>query len=285
MEKIQGQVQPRLETKEEKWEKVPLSQKEYLEKTYSGYNNLNDKQKALYLQINEGVKNMDESIQIEANATKEDVELVNEMILADHPEYFWSIGGGKIQKEITSSVLGKEEIKMIYVPEYTESKDDKNIEEKEIESVADKWLEGISEDANDYEKVKYVFDTVINHADYDLNSKENQNIKSVFLYGSTVCSGYTKATQYLLTKLGIPCNTVRGTINGENHVWNLVKVNGQWFWLDTTTGNQKYSVLNQYVQYKSYDYFLCSTSKLLETHVISDKYHVPDVPESYKGFI
>ena len=37
-----------------------------------------------------------------------------------------------------------------------------------------------------------------------------------------ICGGYAQALQALYEQVGIPCLTVSGQWNGENHMWNLV---------------------------------------------------------------
>ena len=73
---------------------------------------------------------------------------------------------------------------------------------EEIDAAASRILSGISPDAGDYEKVKYVYDTLIRETDYELGAPDNQNIYSVFVNHVSVCQGYAKATQYLLNRLG-----------------------------------------------------------------------------------
>ena len=50
----------------------------------------------------------------------------------------------------------------------------------------------------------------------------------------TVCAGYARAVYMLCQERGIPCICVKGTLNGGNHLWNLVYVDGQWLHLDVT---------------------------------------------------
>lgn len=53
-----------------------------------------------------------------------------------------------------------------------------------------------------------------------------------------VCEGYAKAYQFLLSGAGVDCSYVTGTANGTAHAWNIVKCDGQWFWVDLTFDDQ-----------------------------------------------
>ncbi len=61
-----------------------------------------------------------------------------------------------------------------------------------IEAAVEPIIGGISAEASDYDKVKYVYVTVIINTDYNLNASDNQNIYSVFVNKSSVCQGYAK---------------------------------------------------------------------------------------------
>ena len=50
-----------------------------------------------------------------------------------------------------------------------------------------------------------------------------------------ICGGYAQAFQALLKQGGIPCLTVSGRMGGENHMWNLARIDGQWLYFDPTS--------------------------------------------------
>lgn len=51
---------------------------------------------------------------------------------------------------------------------------------------------------------------------------------------NVVCEGYAKAFQYLCDLAGIDCYTVTGTLEGREHMWNLVPLDGQNYLVDVT---------------------------------------------------
>lgn len=60
---------------------------------------------------------------------------------------------------------------------------------------------------------------------------------------SAVCDGYAFAYEYLLQQEGIECTIVFGRAGSaddmENHAWNLVKLDGQWYEVDATWDDQE----------------------------------------------
>ncbi len=83
-------------------------------------------------------------------------------------------------------------------------------------------------------------------------------------------------TQYLLEKLDIPCAVVAGTADGQSHAWNLVKLDGEYYYMDTTWGNATYSGdgmgLDSFI---NYNYFAVTTGELQKTHQPNDDIIVP----------
>ena len=70
-----------------------------------------------------------------------------------------------------------------------------------------------------------------------MSADNNQNILSVFLGKKTVCQGYACAVQYLLQQAGVPCVIITGIAQGQPHAWNMVLLDGDYYYLDATWGN------------------------------------------------
>lgn len=190
----------------------------------------------------------------------------------DHPEIYWIDG-----YSYTKHTKNGEVVYLTFSGKYTYSESQCAGFESKIDSYVNKCLGGISKSASDYEKVKYVYEYLINNTDYVLTSPDNQNILSVFVNGKSVCQGYAKATQYLLQQLGVPCTMVVGSvIGGEGHAWNLVNIDGSYYYVDTTWGDSSYNINGQTVDMGvNYDYLNITTNDLEKTHNINNVVTMP----------
>ena len=84
----------------------------------------------------------------------------------------------------------------------------------------------------------YVTSTVSYDQRYysDRNSMpyESQTALGALRDGVAICGGYAHAVKLLFEKAGIPCFNVTGKYFGENHMWNIALLDGQWLWFDAT---------------------------------------------------
>lgn len=216
---------------------------------------------------------------LRAGLNEENIDKIFQCVLNDHPELFY-VEGYSYTKYTRGNVL----VSVEFSGTYSVDLETAQKREEEIQSAADAILAGIGSDASDYDKVKYVYETLIRNTDYDLNAADNQNIYSVFVHHLSVCQGYAKATQYLLNRLGIECTLVLGTVEtGEGHAWNLVKVDGDYYYVDTTWGDVSYQTEESASQEGAqtvmpeinYDYLNVTSEELLRTHIIGGQVPMP----------
>lgn len=206
-----------------------------------------------------------------------DIDRIFQCVLNDHPELFYVEG-----YSYTKYTKGGSIVSVAFSGTYNTDPETAREKEAQIQEAAARLLAGVSETASDYDKVKYVYDTLIRETDYDLRSSDNQNIYSVFVNHASVCQGYAKAAQYLLNRLGIPCTLVLGTVDtGEGHAWNLVQVDGSWYYVDATWGDASYQQEEgTEAQFSmpeiNYDYLNVTTAELLRTHTIGGVVPMPD---------
>ena len=116
----------------------------------------------------------------------------------------------------------------------------------------------------------------------------NQNIVSVFVNHKTVCRGYAYAAQYLLHELGIACTTVEGTAKGTDHAWNLVVLDGEYYFMDVTWGNSQYesesSETGTREKHILYDYLAATTALMAKSHSASDAIALPNCTATQNSY-
>ena len=252
------------------YQKVSITEEENTEKYY--YQQLPTEQRQVYQEILEGVRNHTEEIYVH-NA---DVDETNQIFQ-------------KLMKE-------QSDLQPI-VDAYKEYKKNKEtIEDSLSMQAAEKWLADLDADADDYHKILYVYEKIVDEVEYDESAPDNQNIYSVFVNQKSVCAGYSKATQYLLERLGVFCTYVTGkTTEGGSHAWNLVKCNGDYYYVDTTWGDPVFQQeegedtsrdaeqnSGQDAEASgnkaniSYDYLCCDDTQLFQTHILDKDTQMPE---------
>ena len=83
-----------------------------------------------------------------------------------------------------------------------------------------------------------VHDWIIDHAVYDESHTfpNRSHPYGLLVEGQAICMGYANTFQLFMDLLDIPCVTVIGASGGsrEDHAWNLVQLDGDWYAVDTT---------------------------------------------------
>jgi len=245
------------------------------------YDSLNEIQQIWYRDIEEALGGMKRDVKLSWDGINEgldenDIDTIFQCVIMDHPEIFY-VDGYSYNKYS----LGDKAVSIRFSGTYNCDEDTAREKALKIGASVENLLADAPDNGSEYEKVKYVYDTLVLNTDYELESDDNQNIYSVFVNHKSVCLGYAKATQYLLLKLGIECTLVQGTVeSGEAHAWNLVNVDGDYYYLDTTWGDASYQdeESNSEMYYNSsinYDYLCVTTSQLLRTHTIEGYVEFP----------
>ncbi len=222
---------------------------------------------------------------VELTSTDPDeIDLAFRAVMVDHPEIFY-VKGYSIGKYMSGNTLRK----IVFSGSYTHTPDEVATKREEVEAYVDKVIAGCPEGADDYGKIKYVYEYLIRHNEYITESENNQNILSVVEKGETVCQGYTKAMQLILNRMDVFCTLVNGQACGRNgvpdanelsnaantewggHVWNIVKCNGMFYNVDVTWGDAVITLQNDDGSLSrdievNYEFFLVDDASLLETH-------------------
>lgn len=151
-------------------------------------------------------------------------------------------------KTIKTKVSSNNEITLEIQKKYSEEKINK-INELVNNVISELDLNNI----DDLTKIERIHNYILNHTVYDKNTK-NFDINSAYgslIEGHAVCSGYADAFSIFMNIYKIP--NIR--VSSENHLWNLVYINGKWLHIDLTWDD---SENNKYDN----NYFLITKEKL-----------------------
>ena len=247
--------------------------------THSGYEyayeRLDDSDRELYDAIYQAIVSYDENAILPTLDTGA-IDRVFNAVLNDHPEIFY-VTGYKYTQYSRGNVLKR----IGFGASYSYSKEERDSIWRDLDAAASSIVASVP-GGDDYSRVKYVYDTIVNNTEYNLSSPDNQNIISVLLNHSSVCQGYAKTMQLILNRLGIPTTLVTGkVISGEGHAWNLVKADGDWYYVDATWGDASYVFMeedgsNLSVSGTNYDYLLVNGKDLFITHYPDMDYSLPE---------
>lgn len=166
--------------------------------------------------------------------------------------------GGHIEStNISADSTGNVTFKVKYLTNQTQ--------EAAVQKKVDQLLKAIIKPSmTEFEKVKAINDYIVSNATYGTKTKASpHSAYALLMEGQAVCQGYALTAYKMLDQAGFDAKYVVGTVNGNvAHAWNLVKVDGQWYHLDTTWNDP----LPNRFGASSYDYFLVTDAQLKKDH-------------------
>lgn len=114
-------------------------------------------------------------------------------------------------------------------------------QESEVDAAVSALLEELDlSDKTDYEKITAVHNWICNNVTYDYTNLNNNaytlkyTAYAALINRTAVCQGYANLFYRLMTELGVDCRIISGTSNNQPHAWNIVKINGKYYNLDST---------------------------------------------------
>lgn len=236
-----------------------------------GYNFLNDTtEKQLYLLFKErstkvsNVKNVKgyyelEAININSKLTDKTIKKVYNAFEYDNPQIFW------LSSTFAFANTGSTtEVKLYSVYSASQVKQ----MQTKLNSALNKAIASANGVSSQYEKEKRIHDWLVNQSKYDTSATSSDHLSftayGAMVNGKAVCQGYAKAMQLMLNSVGIQCITIVGKSKNESHMWNVVKIDGEWYHLDSTWNDSSNSNI--------YDYFNVTDDIIKYDHVVSPTY-------------
>lgn len=245
---------------------------------------LNDREKRGYREMLEGIRAREMEIYLTISED-EVVDKVYHALLKDHPELFWVHNRRQVYKTTFS---GGDYCRFSPGYSYTEE------ETKEIQKAAENACREVEallpEQADAYEKIKTVYTYLIDTVEYK-TTEHDQSIAGAFWKKEAVCAGYAGAMQYLLEYLQVPCIYTEGSAKGstEGHAWNIVEIDGQYYYADATNGDQPDFLEGDAATFEEhktilYDYLCPFPEEYEEIYTPSPEFPVPDCSAVDKNF-
>ncbi len=236
------------------------------------YNQLNDGEKAIYDTLYDNKDELKNAEKMGVNYTYDTFEMdINTTYMNVYYAYKYDNPDTFYMRTYNMS-YGPKSISV--TPELYDNITDIDISISELEKARREAITSLTA-TNDYEKIKQLHDYLVKHNTYDMKvitTPGYEGIGTHSAYGAlvketSVCEGYAMAYKYLLNAVGIECEVVSGYANGGGHAWNVVKLDGAWYYVDTTWDDP--TGIND-PNYVRYNYFLVGSETLEKDHILEN---------------
>lgn len=210
---------------------TPLSKREYYGYALLAKEENGTALQTVYNRLAAGVEAMDEEINLNDSTAWVTVDQLNMVWLwycADYPQHFWRNNGYAYKWDKNSGNV------MSISPEYTMTKDERDTNKPLVEEAATAILTDLRGLSGEYERELAIHDAMATAVTYDKEAKYAYDVFGALAEGKAVCEGYAEAFQYLLHQAGIQCLIAVGTGNSELHGWNVVRIDGNYYFTDVT---------------------------------------------------
>lgn len=227
------------------------------------YQNLTDKEKAVYTALYRGICAHESEIDLPYNVDGEVYAKLYCMIEKQEGALFY----------IDSTYYTAEKLRTAKIVYRDGAETDHSVVmENELDCAAGQILSAMPAGADDFEKALFIHNYIIENCRYQIDGGAGYDATAYgcLVGGSAHCEGYAKAFAYLAQKAGIHSIVVTGvTDDGENHAWNQVEIDGEWYncdvtWDDTDVDDDKRHI-----------YFLCNDEMFSQTHMAETNYFEP----------
>lgn len=224
------------------------------------YYSLDDKKKKLYDKLVSALLDHKSSIafSLSEEVTFDDIFDCYQMIYNDEFRLFYITT--TIEYVLDPSKQYITRVSFVYSYEKAQAEQMK----QEIDTAADSILSKITPSMGDYEIVKLIHDSVIRDCIYLDNSDKN-TIYGCLVKKQALCQGYSKAFTYLCSLAGIEAGEVLGVAN-EEHMWNIVKMDGDYYHIDLTWDDPD---KESYPDSVRYDYFCLTDERIRQLRTVT----------------
>lgn len=238
--------------------------------------------------LSEGISNGETKIDIEASSevlkNLEDIDFkyfIKEVLYMSD-DYYHNL----VERYRYSSEWSGESGTIKFTIDYIETPEQTRSVEQEVKRILENI---ISDNMTEDEKVKTIHDYIVNNVQYDSNGLRNGN-EAHSAYAAlfedndgeknqTVCQGYATLFYKMAKEAGFEAKIITGQSKGQNHAWNLISINNNWYHIDLTWDDP--IVLNG-PDYVRYDYYNLTDEQIRKDHeVFNDPEKFPKCTTNY----
>ncbi len=156
---------------------------------------------------------------------------------------------------------------------YTMTAEERLTASTALEQQVQQMLGALTSSMTAFEKELALHDALCARCTYDTDTAAGNDplrtaphaftVYGALVEGKAVCEGYARAMQYLLNRAGIEATVVSGSDSaGHAHLWNAVRLDGDWYYLDATWNDTE--------EIPTYTYFNLNTAEIERTHTFDD---------------
>lgn len=234
------------------------------------YRNLTQHQKQLYEIIDRAVITMQSGKIALGACSYPDLALVYTAVKSDHPEYFW-LPTGYIYELVNGQMyIAFDYEKDQYKIHYPYTREERDALIPQLRQILEQAAAILKPDMSEYDRALALHDWLCARLTYDektaagaTDHPEAFTIASL-LDGAAVCEGYARSYQLLLYYAGLENALVNGRVESTGHMWNMVKIDGNWYHTDATWNDSGDQGLHTY--------FNLTDAAIVSDHTIDPDY-------------
>lgn len=200
----------------------------------------------------------------------------------DCPEFFW-LDGYVEYETVRASNSDKGHITITFgVYDYWKDHDLEKAK-AELQTALDAIVLEANAFEDDYQKVKFVHDYIIESNSYDyfayqmgdyISAQTAAMVSSAYgalVHGKIMCAGYAQAFNLVMHELGFESSFVSGFADGGAHAWNLVQIGDGCYHFDLTWDD-----LDGDPAEVRYNYFGLTDEEIFKTHKVDEGLVYPE---------
>ena len=226
------------------------------------YSGLSENEKKSYNLIMNSIYDFPEEIVV-TELSDAELDRVFEAVLYDNTDLFFLDD---------SCTLSADSFNYYFKPEYIITKDEYEQKMQELEEVEDEIVQKAMQLESDYDKEFFIHQEVVLRCEYvEKNDGDYSSAYGCLVNGQSSCQGYAMSMKRLLDKCNIDNYFAMGETEidgGEiaGHIWNIVKIDGDYYHLDATWDDTENS------DTLGYTYFNLTDEEISITHDVETKF-------------